>query len=46
MSLRKGEKKSETEKTQNYKNLITQYYDHDPHLSDIYERIKIDAPEI
>lgn len=33
--MRKGEKRSESDKNTNYKNLIAQYYERDPHLSDI-----------
>lgn len=33
--MRRGEKRAESDKNSNYKTLITQFYDRDPHLSDV-----------
>ena len=42
----KKQKKNESDKTTNYKNIIAQYYERDPHLSDIKAEIKSITPEI
>lgn len=44
--MRKTEKRTETDKNANYKSLISQYYDRDPHLSDVKAQIKTITPEI
>lgn len=33
--MKKGERKPDTDKNTNYKNLLTQYYDKDNQLSDV-----------
>lgn len=40
------EKRTETDKNANYKNLISQYYDRDPHLGDIKGQIRSITPEV
>ncbi len=44
--MRKTQKKSELERNANYKNLIAQYYDKDPQLTDNVEKLKPIFPEI
>ena len=44
--MRRPEKKGESEKHANYKNLITQYYNKDPFLSDQAGSLRKDFPEI
>lgn len=44
--MRKSEKKNENEKATNYKNMIAQYYERDPHLSDIKQQLTNITPEI
>lgn len=44
--MKKGERKPETEKSTNYKNLLTQYYDKDNHLSDVRQEVRTITPEI
>lgn len=44
--MKKVEKKGESEKHTNYKNLITQYYNKDPMLSDAIPAIEKSLPEI
>lgn len=46
MSSRRADKKLDTDKNINYKNMITQYYDKDSHLMDISTSLKKDFPEI
>jgi hypothetical protein len=45
-TMRRLDKRSETDKNANYKSLISQYYDRDPHLSDVKYQIKSITPEI
>lgn len=44
--MKKGQKKNENDKVTNYKNIIAQYYQRDPHLSDIKQEINNITPEI
>ena len=44
--MRRLEKKGDIEKHTNYKNLITQFYNKDPLLSDTNNELKRDFPEI
>ena len=44
--MRKTEKRPEPDKNANYKNLISQYYDRDPHLSDVKDQLRAITPEI
>ena len=44
--MRRPDKRSDYDKNANYKNLITQYYDRDPHLSDVKNQIKTITPDI
>ncbi len=44
--MRRLEKRPESDKNANYKNLISQYYDRDPHLNDVKNQIKSITPEI
>lgn len=44
--MKKGERKPDSDKTTNYKNLLTQYYDKDNHLSDVREEVRAITPEI
>lgn len=44
--MRRGDKRPESDKNANYKNLLAQYYDRDPHLSDVKEQIRSITPEI
>lgn len=44
--MRRVEKRPETDKNANYKNLIGQYYDRDPHLADVKQQLKSITPEI
>ena len=44
--MRKNDKRNESDKSSNYKNLIAQYYDRDPHLTDVKTEIKSITPEI
>ena len=43
--MRRGDKKTDYDKNVNYKSLITQYYDRDPHLSDVKPEIKSITPD-
>ena len=44
--MRKSDKKLELQKNINYKNLIAQYYDKDPHLTDVKSMVKSVTPDI
>lgn len=44
--MRKNDKRNQSDKSSNYKNLIAQYYDRDPHLTDVKAEIKSITPEI
>lgn len=44
--MKKGERKPDSDKTTNYKNLLTQYYDKDNHLSDVRDQVRAITPEI
>lgn len=44
--MKKGERKPDSDKTSNYKNLLTQYYDKDNHLSDVRDQVRAITPEI
>ena len=44
--MRKNDKRNESDKSSNYKNLIAQYYDLDPLLPDVKTEIKSITPEI
>lgn len=46
LQMKKGERKPESDKTTNYKNLLTQYYDKDNHLSDVRDQVRAITPEI
>lgn len=44
--MRRSDKRGDYDKNANYKNIITQYYDRDPHLSDVKSEIKTITPDI
>jgi hypothetical protein len=44
--MKKGERKPDIDKNTNYKNLLTQYYDKDNHLSDVRDQLRSITPEI
>ena len=44
--MRRSEKKGEYDKNANYKNLLTQYYDRDPHLNDVKSQVRAITPDI
>lgn len=46
MSSKRTDKKSDIDKNINYKNLISQYYEKDPQLRDVSDKLVTDFPEI
>lgn len=44
--MKKGERKPDSEKAANYKNLLTQYYDKDNQLSDVRDEVRKVTPDI
>ena len=44
--MKRSDKKPDPDKSINYKNLISQYYDRDPLLSDLKQQLTPIAPDI
>jgi hypothetical protein len=44
--MKKAERKPDSDKSTNYKNLLAQYYDKDNHLSDVRDQVRTITPEI
>ena len=44
--MRRTEKRSDYDKNANYKGLIAQYYDRDPHLTDVKQEVQKITPDV